>query len=105
MVFFIFIIKFFRRKNIKYWKVEKVNKSNDGESVELRDNTGDEIEVSFKWDGCIDLRKYYNGYAPEDKWSKEVEENTDYVHICNITEVIERLQELKEIMEKYGAEI
>ena len=82
----------------KYWDVKKINKTNDGliTSVELRDSTYNATELDFKWDGCINLWKYYNGYTPDDN-SKESEENMDYIHICGLKEFINQLQEVMTI--------
>lgn len=92
---------------MKHFEVKKVNTMDDSEdmvSVVLRDESNT-TEVSFKWDGCIDLRRYFNGCTADDKWSKEVEANSDYIHICDINDAIEKLEEIREFMKEYKAEI
>lgn len=84
-------------KKYKYWNIYKINKTNDDKlivSVELRDKIYNTIELDFKWDGCINLWKRYNGYTNDSEFSKEVEENMDYIHICNLEEYINQLQEI-----------
>jgi len=88
----------------KYWEVKQVNKSLDGKeilSVELRDKIDNASKVTLKWDGCIDIRKYYNGYTADAEWSQDMEENSDYIHLCDINVAIERLKEIQKIMSSY----
>ena len=90
---------------MKYWKIKEVIKSDDGNmvlSVKLRDVVNNSYSAFFKWDGCMEITKYDNGYTPDDPYSEEVEENSDSIHICHIDEMIERLQEIKEIMLQYN---
>jgi len=84
-------------KEYKHWNVHKINKTNDGElivSVELRDKEYNTLELSFKWDGCVNLWKRYNGYTNDDEFSQEIEGNMDYIHICDLEEFINQLQEV-----------
>ena len=83
-------------KEYQYWDIKKINKISDGElitAVELRDNNYNAIQLDFKWDGCINMWKYYNGYTPDDD-SEEARENMDYIHICDLQEFINQLQEV-----------
>ena len=82
-------------KEYSFWDIKEAHKTNDGTivSVELRDKNYNSIALSFKWDGCINLFKYYNGYTPDDH-SKESQENSDYMHICDLKGFIEQLQEV-----------
>lgn len=82
-------------KEYRFWNIKKINKTDDETvvSVELRDSNYNCISLSFKWDGCINLFKYYNGYTPDDN-SPEAQENVDYIHICDLKEFIEQLQEV-----------
>lgn len=58
--------------------------------LKLRDeNEG--WSASVKWDGCIHFNRYYNGMSIDDKTG----EDCDYIHICDVDEMIERLQELR----------
>ena len=79
----------------KYWDIKNISKTNDGfiTAVELRDNNYNAIRLDFKWDGCINLWKYYNGYTPDDN-SPEAQDNMDYIHVCNLQEFINQLQEV-----------
>jgi len=84
-------------KEYQHWNVHKINETNDGElvvSVELRDKNYNTLELNFKWDGCVNLWKRYNGYTNDDEFSTEVEENIDYIHICDLEEYINQLQEV-----------
>ncbi|MGD6876840.1 hypothetical protein [Bacillus infantis] len=60
------------------WKVTKVNKTEDGTVVSAYASDEFDNKVSFKWDGCIDLHH-----------------DDNYIHICDVDEMIEKLQEIK----------
>ena len=84
-------------KEYQYWDIHKINTTDDGEtvvSVELRDKDYNTLDLSFKWDGCINLFKRYNGYTNDSEYSQDVAENTDYMHICNLQEFVNQLQEV-----------
>ncbi|WP_299831370.1 hypothetical protein [uncultured Metabacillus sp.] len=87
---------------MKHFKITKVNKTDEGEviSIEVADKEFNETSVSFKWDGCIDYRRYYNGFKVDDEYSEEKANNTDYIHICEIDDMIEKLQEIKKIAQE-----
>lgn len=87
---------------MKFWEVVNNVKTDEGDSVvvKLIDSEYRNAEVSFKWDGCIDYRMYSNGVTVDDEYSAEVAKNTDYFHICDINDMIQRLQEIKEIAER-----
>jgi uridine kinase len=86
---------------MKYWEIEKVTESNSNKEdtivVELVNKDYRDESVSIKWDGCVHLHKYWNGYTVDDPHSEEKANNSDYIHICDIDEMIEKLQELKEV--------
>lgn len=87
----------------KYWSIEKTNKTNEGKtfSVKLVDKDCRNQSAYIKWDGCTDYNKYDNGYTEDDEYSADKEENTDYIHVCYIEEMIQRLQELKQIAKEH----
>lgn len=62
-----------------HWTVTKENKTDEGEvySVYVEDEFGN--KASFKWDGCIDLHH-----------------NDTYIHICDVDDMIQKLQEIKQ---------
>ena len=47
------------------------------------------VKASVRFDGCIHFRKAYNTPFPDD-------EDQDYIHICDIDEMIKQLTLLKE---------
>ena len=47
------------------------------------------VHAAVKFDGCIHYRKSYNNPLPND------EEEQDYLHICDIDEMIKLLTSLK----------
>ncbi len=54
-----------------------------------------------KWDGCIDLEFFHNGTNPLD----ENVDDRDYLHICNLDDLIRRLEGLRRIATgRYGEE-
>ncbi len=89
-------------KEYKYWEVEKINKStlSDPEdiiSVKLRNDGNDKV-LSFKWDGCVDMHTYCNGFTPDDEMTREQRsDNVDYIHICELERHIAEMQEVLEI--------
>jgi hypothetical protein len=88
---------------MKYWEVVKTNKTSDGTTVSINvvDKEYRNASVWFKWDGCVDYHKFENGFTVDDKPSKEKSETSQYIHICELDEMIERLQEIKKIAEQY----
>jgi hypothetical protein len=70
------------------FKVEKVWEGSNNINLINEDKT---IRFNLKWDGCIDLWRSYNGYTVDD-----INEDKDYIHICDIDEFIEQLQQIKE---------
>lgn len=60
------------------------------------------VHAGIKFDGCIHLRKAYN--MPFPQAPTEMEDNSDYIHICDIDEMIEELLKLKEIALKHFGE-
>jgi len=57
------------------------------------------VHAGVKRDGCIHLRKAYN--IPFPQTNEEIEDNSDYIHICDIDEMIEQLTKLKEVALKH----
>lgn len=83
----------------KYWDIKKQTEYNDKTiSIELV-NKNNDMSIGIKWDGCGNLTKFYNGYSPNDEYTEEVGENSDYIHICEMKEFIEHLQEIVKIAE------
>lgn len=65
--------------------IKKIHQTDDGTPVviELKDKD-EELTISTKWDGCIDLNY-----------------NDDYIHICNVEDFISKLQEVIKISEEH----
>ena len=56
---------------------------------------------SIRWDGCVHIEHWSNG----DKYTNIDSPNRDYLHICDLHEFIEELQELeKKAKEHFGEE-
>ncbi len=73
---------------------KQIYKYSSGNVIIEDEDTGYD-EVTLKWDGCVDFRTGLNGLKPsEDKTG----ENSQYIHICDIDEMIEKLNAIK----KYG---
>ena len=79
------------------WDVVSTYKSEDGHatSITLVDSEYENAKVYMKWDGCVDYRWYHNGATVYDKNTRS--DDVDYIHICDINDMIERLQEIKKI--------
>jgi len=50
--------------------------------------------ASVKWDGCVHLYSYMNGADPATDSAAEMEQNTEYFHICDVEVFIGELQAL-----------
>lgn len=57
-----------------------------------------DLHVYAKWDGCCDIRRYYNGYTYEDK--DVPDDDVDYIHICDLREFIRILTEIADKAEQ-----
>lgn len=64
--------------------------------LEVRDPEG-WWSASVKWDGCVHL----NRYAPHPVDASRPGDEPDYLHICDLDEVIERLQAIKALALKH----
>jgi hypothetical protein len=74
-----------------YWRTEPEKTSEYW--LELVDPEG-WWHAIVKWDGCIHLDRYFNfplGHADAGG------ENSDYLHICELDDVILRLQALRDV--------
>lgn len=71
---------------------KKVKEYEGTRNVVLEDEEFGFDEVTLKWDGCIDYHMGCNGVKPSEDTKGE---NTQYIHICDIDEFIEKLQALK----------
>ena len=90
----------------KKWSVDKIYKTDDGRVASLTLVGKDEDkEVYIKWDGCVDILKYDNGFTTNDEYSEEKENNTDYIHICDLEDFIKELQEALDIAKDIIGEI
>ena len=67
------------------WNVKEVNDV----VVKLEDPEG-WYSATVKSDGCIDFYRYHNW--PKDKAPAGREEDVDYIHICDVDDMIARLQ-------------
>ncbi|PAD70679.1 hypothetical protein CHH83_02425 [Bacillus sp. 7586-K] len=87
---------------MEHFKITKVNKTDEGEiiSINVVDKEYNETSISFKWDGCVDFRQYQNGFKVDDEHSEEKVRNSQYIHICEIDDMIEKLQEIKKIAQE-----
>lgn len=56
------------------------------------------VNAGVKFDGCVHFRKAYNSPFPKE------DEDQDYIHICDIDEMIKQLTLLKEAASKHFGE-
>lgn len=49
------------------------------------------LQLIARWDGCVDIRNWANG----DTVDTPVSDEMDYIHICELAEFINQLQELE----------
>lgn len=89
-------------QSLRNMKVKEIKKLDNGTpfGIEVR-NEYNNLKIDMKWDGCVNIRKYYNGDTPEENTS----ENVSYMHICELKEFISELQEALDIAkEVFGDE-
>ena len=81
-----------KKDSKKLWEV--VNDKTQDLWLEIKDPEG-WYYAKVTWDGCIHFNRYFN--APKETQEKESEENRsdDYIHICSVDDMIQRLQALK----------
>lgn len=58
-------------------------------NVEVVEGTDVWWEFDVRWDGCMHIRRWFN--FPKGKGSNDC----DTIHICNLRELIERLQKIE----------
>ena len=71
-------------------KWQPIDSESDKYILTLTDGEG-WWRAGVKWDGCINLTRYFN--VP---YGAGVAGDSDTLHICNVDELIELLQELKD---------
>lgn len=84
-----------RLSNNDIWKVQKAN-----EHLLTLIEPNQWYRADIKWDGCVHFYRSHNGAQLDAIGSLE---NIDYIHICEIDDMIMRLQELKRMaLEHFG---
>jgi len=56
------------------------------------DSVNGPLSAVIRVDGCVHLRRYYNGTTPE----QDDRDETDYIHICDLAAFIKELTELRD---------
>lgn len=78
---------------------ERVEIQNDKHNLTVRFNQHDGQPLwkfSARWDGCVDIYRFFNGKGEEDQ---------NHLHICDIDEMIAKLQRVRQEMVKAGFEL
>lgn len=57
----------------------------------------EKLLLTARWDGCVDIRIHSNASTV----SNPLEDEVDYIHICDLDEFIKQLLELKAAREKH----
>jgi hypothetical protein len=79
----------------------KTIKIYDGSNnIVLEDEEYGYDEFTLKWDGCVDYRKGSNGVKPSEDYIVG-SNNVDYMHICDLDDLIAKLQALRELGRKH----
>ncbi len=82
-------------------ELQQVDESGSTLDLRCRGERGD-WDFRAKWDGCVDLWRHSNGNVPEIQGGARTDES-DYLHLCDIDEMIELLQEVKaKALAKFG---
>lgn len=85
----------------KYWKLDKAGSHEHWmEIVDVQCGESVWWTAAVRFDGCIHLNCYGNiPYVKGEK--RDSEACDDYIHICDLDQYIERLQEMREIAREY----
>lgn len=70
----------------KHWETTQ-----DREYVRTVESPNGEWQATFRFDGCVDIHRAFNGLTVEE------DDDPDSMHICDLDEFIEKLTELREI--------
>lgn len=73
-----------------------LNKKDTTEYALHFEDPNEQWKATAKWDGCIHLFKYDNGFQTENP------DDIDYLHICDLDSFIDRLQALKKVIAEKG---
>ena len=79
----------------------------DGESsvnMTFVDEDYDKTQITVKWDGCCDITKHSNSSTVTHP-SKDYENDMDYIHICDLKEFIDLLEQVYENAVSKGYEV
>ena len=79
------------------WNAKEINEF----VIQLDDPEG-WYSARVKFDGCVDFMRYHNW--PKDAAPAGREEDVDYIHICDVDDMIARLQAIKEAAKKHFKE-
>lgn len=77
------------------WK--EVDRHEDGDiyTATFEDPDG-WYEAFVKWDGCIDLTRYFNTPLSVERGKDRNSDDECYIHICDLDDFIARLQKLRD---------
>ena len=89
-----------------YWEIDPRNAMDhwvEFLDAEMEDPESRWYKASVKWDGCVHFNRYYNtpmSFEEDHKDGKDV----DYMHICDLDQLIDRLTELRDKAKAYFTE-
>lgn len=88
-----------------YWEINQKEENNEYvlnlADAEMGDPNSRWYSAWVKWDGCVHFNRYYNTPIGVDhKDGKDM----DYLHICDLDEMIKRLTELRDKAKAYFTE-
>lgn len=81
---------------MKYWQI----KQKEDHWLDLVDPEG-WYDAGVKWDGCVHFNRYFNLPLHLRVTKEDQDELSDYIHICSIDDMINRLTELKQIAQDH----
>ncbi len=73
--------------------------------LDLR-NSENTLRINVKWDGCVDIENLSNGITFAHSYKDQMDDGLrDYIHICNLKEFIEQLQEAYKLAKEKEFEV
>lgn len=74
--------------------LQKLPESNEGTLIVVSEDKTE--RYSLRFDGCVHIERWFNGGTCDNKQG-----DRDYLHVCDLADFIETLQELKRQAESH----
>lgn len=83
---------------------KKLNQTKAHEGILFAETNNKQIGYMVKWDGCVHIETFSNGFTTDSPDSNEKHQNRDYLHICDLDLFIKQLTEIRDMAKKHFGE-